>query len=308
MQFDQLKRREFITLLGGATMAWPLAARAQQSVIPSIGLIQVGSPETNVWRMTAFRQGMSESGYVEGRNVTFEYRWAEGGDERYSELVADLIRAKVSVIVTGANTPASLAAKAATSTITIVFGVSDDPVKLGLVASLARPGGNATGVNFLIAELGTKRFGLLREMVPTAARVAVLVDPGSTALADATVRDAQTAAAVFGMQVRIFNGATIGEIDAAFAGYRARAGRCSLRLRQSFFQQPACATRHSGGAPRNPRDLSESRVRRSRRADELRNQPPRRISSDRRLCRTHPQRRKTSRLAGGAADQFRARH
>jgi len=150
--------REFIKLVGGAVAAWPVAVRGQQPAAPVIGMIRSGLSETEPGsRMIAFRQGLNESGYVEGQNVTIESRWAEGPQDRYSDLVADLIRRKVSVIVTGANTPASLAAKAATSTIPIVFGVGQDPVKLGLVASLARPGGNATGVNFFTAELAAKR-------------------------------------------------------------------------------------------------------------------------------------------------------
>src|SRR5499433_1018072 len=213
-----MRRREFITLLGGATAAWPLAARGQQPAMPVIGIINPGLPETEPRsRMIAFRQGLNESGYVEGQNVTIEYRWAEGRHDRYSELVADLIRQKVSVIATGANTPASLAAKTATSTIPIVFGVGEDPVKLGLVASLARPGGNATGVNFFIAELAAKRLGLLREMVPGTARVAVLVNPANATTAESTVKDVQAAAAAPELQIQVFNAGTIREIDAAFA-------------------------------------------------------------------------------------------
>ena len=213
-----MRRREFITLLGGATAAWPLAARGQQPAMPVIGIINPGLPETEPRsRMIAFRQGLNESGYVEGQNVTIEYRWAEGRHDRYSELVADLIRQKVSVISTGANTPASLVAKASTSTIPIVFGVGEDPVKLGLVASLARPGGNATGVNFFIAELAAKRLGLLREMVPGTARVAVLVNPANATTAESTVKDVQAAAAAPELQIQVFNAGTIREIDAAFA-------------------------------------------------------------------------------------------
>jgi len=213
-----MKRREFITLIGSGAAAWPLAAHAQQPAMPVIGFLHAGSPETEPGsRMIAFRHGLNESGYVEGQNVTIEYRWAEGRHDRYSELVADLIRRKVTVITTGANTPGSLAAKAATSTIPIVFGVGQDPVKLGLVASLARPGGNATGVNFFIAELAAKRLGLLRELVPAMASVAVLVNPANPANAESTVKDMQAAAPAFGLQVQIFNASTSREIDAAFA-------------------------------------------------------------------------------------------
>ena len=212
-----MNRREFITLLGSAA-AWPLAAHAQQPAMPVIGFLHAGSPETEPGsRMIAFRHGLNESGYVEGQNVTIEYRWAEGRHDRYSELVADLIRRKVTVITTGANTPGSLAAKAATSTIPIVFGVGQDPVKLGLVASLARPGGNATGVNFFIAELAAKRLGLLRELVPAMASVAVLVNPANPANAESTVKDMQAAAPALGLQVQIFNASTSRQIDAAFA-------------------------------------------------------------------------------------------
>jgi putative tryptophan/tyrosine transport system substrate-binding protein len=212
-----MNRREFISLLGGAAAAWPLAARAQQPTKPVIGIIHSGLPETEPGsRMIAFRQGLNESDYVEGQNVTIEYRWAEGQQDRYSELVADLIRRKVSVIATGANTPASLAAKAATSTIPIVFGVGQDPVKLGLVASLARPGGNATGVNFFIAELAAKRLGLLREMIPGMARAAVLVNPANAMNTESTVKDVQAAAPTLGLQIQIVKASTSREIDATF--------------------------------------------------------------------------------------------
>jgi putative ABC transport system substrate-binding protein len=212
-----MRRREFITLLGGAA-AWPLAARAQQPAMPVIGLLHAGSPETEPGsRIIAFRHGLNESGYVEGQNVTIEYRWAEGRYDRFSELVGDLIRRKVSVIVTGATTPASLVAKAATSTIPIVFGVGQDPVKLGLVASLARPGGNATGVNFFIAELAAKRLGLLREMVPGMARLAVLINPTNAANAESTMKDVDAAAPALRLQIKLFKASTSREIDAVFA-------------------------------------------------------------------------------------------
>jgi putative ABC transport system substrate-binding protein len=191
-------------------------AGVEEHELHVIGMIRSGLPETEPGsRMIAFRQGLNESGYVEGQNVTIEYRWVEGPQDRYSDLVADLIRRKVSVIATGANTPASLAAKSATSTIPIVFGVGQDPVKLGLVASLARPGGNATGVNFFIAELAAKRLGLLHEMVPGMTRVAVLVNPANAANAESTAKDVQAAVPALGLQIQIFNASTSREIDAA---------------------------------------------------------------------------------------------
>jgi putative tryptophan/tyrosine transport system substrate-binding protein len=209
-----MRRRVFITLLGGAAAAWPMAAGAQEPAAPVIGMIHSGLPQTEPrsW-MIAFREGLNESGYVEGKNVTIESRWAEESQNRYSDLVADLLRRKVSVIATGANTPASFAAKAATSTIPIVFGVGQDPVKLGLVASLARPGGNATGVNFFIAELAAKRLGLLREMVPGMVRVAALVNPANPANAESTAKDVQAAANALGLQVQIVNASASREID-----------------------------------------------------------------------------------------------
>jgi putative ABC transport system substrate-binding protein len=210
-----MKRREFITLLGGAT-TWPLAARAQQPAMPLVAFINGGAPDTSARYAVAFRKGLNETGYVEGQNVTVEYHWLEGHYDRLPGLLADLVRRPVAVIATPGSTPASLAAKAATATIPIVFGVAQDPVKLGLVASLARPGGNATGINFFDQEVVTKLLRLLHDLVPTAVRVAVLVNPAN-AIAEPTLQDLQQAAPTIGLQIQILNASTIGEIDAAFA-------------------------------------------------------------------------------------------
>jgi ABC-type uncharacterized transport system substrate-binding protein len=210
-----VKRREFIALLGGAAAAWPLAARAQQHV-PVIGFLEIRSAETIAERLRAFRQGLKETGYVEGENVAIDYRWAEQID-RLPELAADLVRRKVAVIVTPAGFGTAMAAKAATTTIPIVFNVGDDPVRRGLVASLARPGGNLTGTNFFGAELGAKRLELLRELVPAATHVAVLVNPADVANTETTLRDVEAAAHAMGLQIQVLNASTTREIDSAFA-------------------------------------------------------------------------------------------
>ena len=211
------KRREFITLLGGAAAAWPLAARAQQSALPVVGFVHAGSADASAAFVAAFRKGLSETGYVEGRNVTVEYHWLAGQYDGLPALMGDLVRRRVALIATPGFAPLAIAAKAATTTIPIVFGVSDDPVKLGLVASLARPGGNTTGINFFNAEVVAKRLGLLHELLPKAVRVAVLVNPANVSSTEATVRNVHEAARLIGLQIQTFNAATSREIETTFA-------------------------------------------------------------------------------------------
>jgi len=216
--FD-LRRRRFITLIGGAAAAWPLAARAQQAAMPVIGFLDPRPPDGMTERMRAFRQGLKDTGIVEGENVLIEYRWAENRIDRLPALVADLIHRRVAVIAVPGGPDSALAAKAATSTIPIVFTVNEDPVRLGLVASLARPGGNATGINFLSGELVAKRLELFRELVPGAARVAVVVNPTASTNAERTLRDVELAARAMGLQIQVLNASTGREIDAAFATF-----------------------------------------------------------------------------------------
>jgi putative tryptophan/tyrosine transport system substrate-binding protein len=213
-----IRRREFILLLGGgAAAAWPVAARAQQPAMPVIGFLNSLSRDAAADRVRGFRQGLKDAGYVEGENVAIEYRWAEAQLDRLPALAAELARRQVVVII-AANTPSALAAKAVTTTIPIVFNVAEDPVKLGLVASLARPGGNATGINTFAAEVVAKRLGLLRELVPGATRVAALVNP-TAPIAETALRDIETATRATGMQIKVYNASTSGEINAAFATF-----------------------------------------------------------------------------------------
>jgi putative ABC transport system substrate-binding protein len=210
-----MRRREVLTLLGG-TAAWPMAARAQQPGMPVIGFLNNQSPDTNADRLREFRQGLKDTGYVEGENVAIEYRWGNNQADRMPALATELVRRQVALIATTIGTAPALVAKAATTTIPIVFAVGEDPVRLGLVANLARPGGNLTGINYFNSELVAKRLELLREMMPAATRVAVLVNPtGPTA--ETTLRDVAPAARAMGIEVRIFRAGTSREIDTAFA-------------------------------------------------------------------------------------------
>ena len=213
-----MRRREFISLLGGAAAAWPLAARAQQPAMPVIGFLDTRSPDGMTDRLRAFREGLKDSGYVERENVAIEYRWAENQLDRLPELAAELVRRQVAVIA-ATSTYSAFAAKAATTTTPIVFLVGEDPVRLGLVASLARPGGNLTGINIFTGELTAKRLELLREMVPGAARIAVLVNPANATTTETTLRDVAAAARVMGLQIQVLNASTSREIDAAFATF-----------------------------------------------------------------------------------------
>jgi putative ABC transport system substrate-binding protein len=210
-----MRRREFITLLGGAATAWPLVARAQQPAMPLIAYLSPSSSAIPQDRLRAFRQGLKETGYVDGENVTITYRFAEGQNDRLPALAAELVRQQIAVIVTGANA-AAFAAKAATTTIPIVFIVGEDPVQLGLVTSLARPGGNATGINFLSGELAAKRLELMRELVPALSRIAVLVNPTDASATQSTMRDVETAARAMGVQIQVLYASTSPEIHAAF--------------------------------------------------------------------------------------------
>ena len=255
-------RREFITLLGGAMAAWPLAARAQQSGMPVVGLLHPASPDAVIAnRLRGLRQGLKEAGFVEGENVTIEQRWAENQRDRLPELAAALVRRQVSVITAFGST-AAFAARAATTTIPIVFGVPDDPVRQGLVSNLARPGGNLTGINFFVAELTAKRLGLLRELLPAANRVAVLVNPTSPE-AETTLRDVEPAARALGLQIRVLNASTSREINEAFATFVREQPDALFVATNPFFQTrrvqlAALAARHAVPTAFSVRDYAEA--------------------------------------------------
>jgi putative ABC transport system substrate-binding protein len=212
-----MRRREFITLLGGGAATWPFAARAQQPVMPVIGYLNPTPPDLSGDRLAAFRQGLKDTGYIEGENVSIVYRWAGNQSDRMPELASELMRRKVSVIA-ASTPPAALAAKAASKTIPIVFLVPEDPVKFGLVTSLARPGGNLTGVNFFVAELAAKRLGILHELIPAAGRVGVLIDPTFPS-AESEQHDVETAARSIGLEINVLNATNNRAIDAASAAF-----------------------------------------------------------------------------------------
>jgi putative tryptophan/tyrosine transport system substrate-binding protein len=255
-----MNRRAFITLLGGAA-SWPLAARAQQAAMPVIGYLYAGSPEPSAQQVAAFRKGLSETGYVEGRNVAIEYRWAHNDNDRLPELAADLARRGVAVIATPGSIAAALAAKAATTTIPIVYNGAADPVQAGLVASLNRPGGNVTGVTNMSVELGAKRLGLLQELVPGAARFAVLVDSNNSN-AESETKDVQEAAAAIGRQIEVLPTRTNRDIDTAFATLAQKRVDALIVSPGPFFtnrrvQLVTLATRHAVAAIYSIREYAE---------------------------------------------------
>ena len=255
-------RRKLLAALGGAAAGWPVAARAQQPAMPVIGFLELRSPDVVVDRMRAFRQGLKDTGHVEGANAAIEYRWAENQIDRLPALAADLVRRSVAVNATAGGPHPALAAKAATSTIPIVFGVPEDPVRLGLVASIARPGGNVTGINFVNLELTAKRLELLRELVPGAVRVAVLVNPANPTSTETTLREVQSAAAAIGLQIQVLKASTSREINAAFANLVREPADALFVSQDGFFgsrrlQLANMAARHAIPMTSGSRDIAE---------------------------------------------------
>jgi len=290
MQIGHLKRREFISLVAGAA-AWPVLARGQQSATPVIGFLNGSDPGTNSHLAAAFREGVASTGYVEGRNVVIEYRWAENHYDRLPALMAELVRRQVAVIQAGGGGVAPQVAKAASETIPIVFTGGFDPVKAGLVASLNRPGGNITGVSFLVNELGAKRLDLLRKLVPTATTIGFLVDPTNPNSDPETV-DMRGAADTFGYKLFVAKASTASDVDAAIADFVERRVGALVVAAQIFFlsrreQIAALAARHSLPAMYHLREMAVAGGLMS--YGTRRNQHYRRVSPSWNLCRTHPQ-------------------
>jgi putative tryptophan/tyrosine transport system substrate-binding protein len=298
----ELNRRKLITLISGAAVAWSTATRAQQP--PVIGFLHGGAPAQNADRLAGFRKGLRETGFVEGQNVDIEFRWAEGQTERLPELAADLVRRQVAVIATLSASQAAVAAKAATGTIPIVFQVGSDPIAMGLVTSLSRPGGNATGISTLNAEITEKRIGLLRELVPQAAVIGVLVNPTNPSAGEIS-RDVRATAV--GVQLQILPASTDSEIEAAFAAPALqRSGALVVSTDPLFFirraQLAALAARNG------PHDLLRPAIRLQRRLDELRNGQCECMAAGGNLCEPYPQGRKTGRPPGRAGGEIRNGH
>ena len=261
MQFDQLRRREFITLIGGAAMAWPLPVRAQQPAMPVIGFLSALLQASTAPDTATVRLSLAEAGYVEGRNLGIEYRFAEGQYDRLPTMASELLRRQVAVIV-AMGTPAALAAKAATASLPIVFSVTEDPVNLGLVASIARPGGNATGVSFLLSELAPKQLGLLRELLPAASRFGLLVNPKNEN-AETITRDLKAAAAKISVEMSVVQASNSREIEAAFAALvRDKVDALVIGTDPFFYsrrvQLTTLATRHALPAVYNLRGYAEA--------------------------------------------------
>ena len=299
-----IKRREFISLLGGAVVAWPLAARAQQPAMPVVGFLSSRSPDDTANLVAAFRRGLADSGYIEGQTVTIEYKWALGQYDQLPGMATELVRRPVAVLVATGGEPAALAAKTATSTIPIVFSIGSDPVKAGLVASFNRPGGNITGINILTDLLEPKRLGLLHELVPQAETIGFIWNPRFASAIENQVRDAEEAARALALKLRKLP-----------ANHRRR-NRCGVRhdprgadsgaCRQcrSVLRHPARQAYRLGSAPRGAHDVPFSRICGSRRSDELRRCFNRCLPPGRHLCCSHPHGCQACRPAGAAANQI----
>ena len=253
-------RRGLLVALGGAAAAWPLAANAQQPGMPVVGYFTLGAPEQSASYVAPFRRGLSEVGYVEGQNVAIEYRWAHNEVGRLPELATDLVRRRVAVIATP-SMPAALAAKAATTTIPIVFSSAGDPVQTGLVASLNRPGGNVTGISDMGVELAAKRLGLLHELLPGAERFAALVNRTTSPSIELLISEVQTAASAIGRQIEVFNVSTNRDIDTAFTNLVRKTDRCIVGRSPGVVPRPSCTNPDIGGAPRSAGNVSRSGVR-----------------------------------------------